>query len=117
MNARIVFKTQVKHTLVAPVLARFSTIPFAPDFAGWQACYGPPISVCDDSTVEDPPGSGILKRTLKILYSPEFEAAFPTADIKRHQLRQFGLGILSANLPGTVEVDEVASDYEANDCP
>jgi hypothetical protein len=117
MNARIVYQI-VDRFNTAVALAKFAAIDLTPDLVGWNdATYGPPISICDDATAEDPPGSGIIKRTVKILYSPEFEQTFPTWQDKKTHLGSFGLQILRTQLPGHVEIVAAEVDYEANDCP
>jgi hypothetical protein len=117
MNARIVFLNVNKFN-TAVALAKFAAIDLTPDLVGWNdATYGPLISICEDTTVEDPVGSGNIKRTVKILYSPEFEQTFPTWQDKKDNLSHFGIQILRTQLPGDVEIVAAETDYEANDCP
>lgn len=117
MNARIVYRTVVKYQNVAEVLAKFASIDLTPDIEGWEACYGPSFRVCEDTALEDPPGSGILKRIVKLRYGTLFLSTFPTVASKSQNLKYFGLGLLRMQLPGEVEIYYPETDWEASDCP
>lgn len=114
MNARITYQIVVQYQDVADVLAKFSAISLQADIDGWKACFGPEFSICEDTTVENPIGSGILQRVVKLSYSPEFMQQFPDATSKKENLRYFGLGILRTQLPGNVTSSGM---WEENDCP
>jgi hypothetical protein len=117
MNATIVYQTVVKFQPPAPILAKFAAVDLTPDLEGIVAASNYPdfVIICEDVAAENPPGSGILQRTVKLRYSALFEQTFPTATEKMHQLRQFGLGILRSRMPGEVEI--VAQAWEDNNCP
>jgi hypothetical protein len=121
MNARMVFETQVRYIDAGPVLLRFAAIDLEPDIIAFsigakrdQTTW---LTICEDTAAENPPGSGILQRTVKILYSADFVSTFPEDDDRRQALKKFGLQILRKQLPGDVNLNLDLTAYSANDCP
>ena len=117
MNATLVYRIEAKYIQTAAALAKFAAIDLTPDLEGlWYAARVEDfVTICDDNTVENPPASGTIERTVKLHYSAMFEQAFPTAEEKEYQLRQFGLNLLRSNM--RCDVILASADYEANNCP
>ena len=111
MNARLVFNLQVKYQDPAVVILKYSTISLSDDVQAIQ----PSVSICQDTTADL--GGGLLARTVRLLYSADFLAAYPTLALKQAALRGFGIGLLNSRLPGRIQLDTASSDYEAADCP
>lgn len=108
MNATIVYQVTVQHQNVAKVMAVFEAIDLSDDIEAIR----PPVSVCSDVTVDE--GGGVLKRTVKLQYSAEFEAAYPDYLTKKRAVTRVGRNILNAQLPADVKVVE---SYEDDNCP
>jgi len=121
MNARITFQVQITTLPAAEVIARMQAVNLTADVQAYQAAYlfnndgTPMLTVCDDSTVENPAGSGTFERTVKLAYSAEFVAAFPTNADRSKVLSQFGIGMLRQQMRAIVTVSD--ADYSAADCP
>ena len=111
MNARLVFDLQVNFQSTATAAVTFGAISLAQEAQGVR----PDVTICDDVVTDL--GGGTLRRTVKLLYSADFIATYPTLAEKRSVLAGFGINVLNALLPGRVVFDQFASDYEANDCP
>lgn len=108
MNATIVYEITVEHQNIAQVMSRFEAIDLSDDIEGIR----PPVSVCSDITTNE--GGGVLKRTVKLLYSAQFEAAYPDYLTKKRAVTGVGRNILNAQLPASVKV---AESYEDDNCP
>ena len=111
MNARLVFDLTVSYQDPSVILPQYAAISLAGEVEGVR----PPVTVCSDSAVDL--GGGLLRRTVKLAYSADFIAAYPTLSDKMGVLAGFGTGVLNARLPGRVVFNSALSDYEAVDCP
>jgi hypothetical protein len=125
-NATFKYSVKARNQSVAVLIAKLGAISLQPDLDGFQACRllddpllpsmppTPMLTICDDVTVEDPVGSGIVVRTVKLRYSGGFVDQFPEPATRAQVLRPFGVGILTEQLPGDVDVSVIV---DTNDCP
>jgi hypothetical protein len=112
MNATFEFKFTVEHHQVARAAARVEKIDLMPDVQGIV----PPVSKCSDVTTIV---GNEITRTVKLLYSPEFEQAYPTENDKVRELSNFGYKLLSAQVPYRLPRPRYTVTYWVlnNDCP
>jgi len=108
MNASLTYVVEVLYQDIDKVATVMENIDISPDVEGIQ----PPISICEDITAIN---GRFIERTVKYLYSAEFEDAYPTVDLKEAALKGVGKNIIANKLPARVDV--IAAQYELNDCP
>jgi hypothetical protein len=109
MNAHIVYRIQTSYVPSAHAVAAIQAVSIQDDLDVIR----PPVTVCEDVTTDE--GLGNYSRSIKLAYSPDFEAAYPTASAKAAVLRNIGKNILAAQIPARVIVH--VFDVEANNCP
>ena len=112
MNASFLFNFTVEHHDVNRAKDRIEKIKLDADVQAIQ----PPVSVCEDITTVN---GTVVTRSVKLLYSAEFEQFYPTENDKIRVLQLFGFELLKTQVPYRLPVPKYTVTFWVlnNDCP
>lgn len=105
-GAQLVYDVENVYLQDATAKLKIEAVSFTDEISG----IFPPVYFCDDRTVIVSPG--LLRRTLYLVYTPDFSAAFPTTDERIAALTSRFENVLAAGLPARVKFRPDLSNFD-----